>query len=89
MKLLEKKDATESLAECSNQVEDGPIIVVNEGKPVAALISLSNADLETVSLSTNAEFMKLIEHSRRRQQTEGGISSAEMRSRLLSGNAKS
>ncbi|GFP20502.1 hypothetical protein HKBW3S03_02005, partial [Candidatus Hakubella thermalkaliphila] len=41
-----------------------------------------NADMETVSLSTNPQFLALIERSRARQQAEGGISSEEMRRRL-------
>lgn len=49
---------------------------------IAALLAIGNADLETVSLSTNRRFMELIERSRARQAAEGGISSAEMRRRL-------
>ncbi|MCL0074055.1 DUF433 domain-containing protein [Dehalococcoidia bacterium] len=52
------------------------------GKPVAALVAIENADMETVSLSANPGFLSLIERSRVRQQAEGGISSEEMRRRL-------
>jgi hypothetical protein len=52
------------------------------GKPVAALVSLENADMETVSLSTNAQFMALIERSRAHQTEQGGVSAEEMRRRL-------
>jgi hypothetical protein len=38
--------------------------------------------METVTLSTNPEFIALIDRSRRRQDEEGGISSKEMRKRL-------
>ena len=41
-----------------------------------------NADLETVSLSTNPAFLALIERSRARHQAEGGLSSTEVRQRL-------
>ncbi|MGE5445611.1 MAG: hypothetical protein ACM3SR_13630 [Ignavibacteriales bacterium] len=40
------------------------------------------ADLETVTISTNPQFIALIERSRARQKSEGGISSTEMRRRL-------
>ena len=63
-------------------VEEEPVIVTRKGKPIVALVSIENADLETVSLSTNRKFLKLIERSRVRQRTEGGISSDEMRRRL-------
>jgi hypothetical protein len=46
------------------------------------LVSIENADWETISLSTNSEFIDLIEHSRAQQKAEGGLSSAEMRQRL-------
>ena len=59
-----------------------PVIVTRKGKPIAALVSLENADLETVALSTNRKFLALIERSRTRHRTEGGISSNEMRRRL-------
>lgn len=45
-------------------------------------MAIENADLETVSLSTNPRFIDIIERSRERQEREGGISSAEMRRRL-------
>jgi len=37
------------------------------------------ADLETVALSNHPKFLEVIERSRTRQETEGGISSDEMR----------
>ncbi len=52
-----------------------------KSKPLA-LISLVNADMETVSLSNNAKFIALIERSRTSQKEEGGISIQEMRQRL-------
>ncbi len=51
-------------------------------KPVAALVPVGNADLETVTLSTSPSFLAVIERSRARQNAEGGISSEEMRRRL-------
>lgn len=52
------------------------------GQPIAALIALSNADLETMTLSQDPEFLALIERSRARQEQEGGLSSDELRRRL-------
>ncbi len=53
---------------------------------MAALVSISNADIETLSLSTHPRFIALIERSRAKQEAEGGISTEEMRRRL--GKAK-
>lgn len=56
--------------------------MTRKGKPIAALVSLENADLETVALGTNRKFLALIERSRARHREEGGISADEMRRRL-------
>jgi antitoxin (DNA-binding transcriptional repressor) of toxin-antitoxin stability system len=82
MKLVEKTDATETLAEYTAQIESGPVVVTDQGRPVAALVPIENADLETVTLSTNPVFLDLIERSRSRARSEGGISSDEMRLRF-------
>ncbi len=82
MKVIEKSDATATLAEYAEAIDNGPVIVTSEGRPVAALVPVENADLETVSLSTNPKFIELIERSRSRVQAEGGISSEEIRRRF-------
>jgi prevent-host-death family protein len=82
MRIIEKTEATAPLGEYTVGVKKEPVIVTRKGKPIAALVSIENADLETVSLSTNRKFLALIERSRTRQGAEGGISSDEMRRRL-------
>lgn len=89
MKTIEIKHASGSLSDFARQAAKEPIIVMEKGKPVAAVIPLKNADLETASLSTNPRFIELIERSRVRQEKEGGISSLETRRRLgLEKNSK-
>lgn len=73
MKIVEKKEATAALAAYADQIGSGPVIVTDQGKPVAALVSIENADVETVSLSTNPQFIELIERSRARVRAEGGF----------------
>ena len=82
MKVIEKKNATAPLAEYADEIVSGPVVVTEAGKPVAVLVCLENADLETVSLSTNRRFIELIERSRTRVRKEGAISSKEMRRRF-------
>ncbi len=82
MKLIEKADATGTLAEYAANLQSGPVIVTDHGAPVAALVPIENADVETVALSTNQQFLNLIERSRARVRAEGGISSQEMRRRF-------
>ena len=82
MKVIEKSDATRTLAEYAEEIVAGPVVLTNHGNPVAVLVSIENADLETVSLSTNQQFIDLIERARMRAATEGGVSSEEMRRRF-------
>ena len=82
MKIIDKVDATATLAEYAADIDSGPVIVTSHGQPVAALVAIENADMETVTLSTNPQFIDLIERSRARVRAEGGISSEEMRRRI-------
>lgn len=82
IKTIETTNATATLAEYAAEIESGPVIVTSQGKPVAALVPIDNADLESVSLGTNREFLDLIERSRARAKAEGGIPSDEMRRRF-------
>ena len=82
MKVVEKQKATRTLADYASEIQDGPVVVTDHGQPVAALVPIENADLETVSLSTNRRFLDLIERSRSRVRDEGGVSSEEMRRRF-------
>ncbi len=82
MKVIEQTAATASLADYAADIGNDPLVVTSHGQPVAALVPIQNADMETVALSTNREFLDLIERSRARVRAEGGISSAEMRRRF-------
>ena len=82
IRTLDITEAVQPLAEYAQQIDSGPVVVTSEGRPIAVVVAIANADLETLSLSTNPEFWALIERSRARQEQEGGISSDEMRRRL-------
>ena len=82
MKKVEIKDATGELGPYAAHVEEGPVMVTENGRPVAALVPVENTEVETVSLCTDPRFMDLIERSGNRQEAEGGIAGAEMRRRL-------
>jgi len=82
LKTIEISKAKDSLGKYAEHAENFPLVITDKGQPVAALLAVPNADLETVALSTNPQFLSLIERSRQRQASEGGISSKEMRRRL-------
>lgn len=76
---LNKSEAKASLADYVDQINDDPIVVMVNGKPVAVLLPLENVDLETLSLSMNPKFLAIIERSCLRDETEGRLSSEEVR----------
>jgi prevent-host-death family protein len=72
-------DATEPLARYAKSAEDGPVVVTSNGQPIAVVVGVENADLETVVMSNHPKFIELIERSRTRQEEEGGIPSSDVR----------
>ncbi|HUK83981.1 MAG TPA: type II toxin-antitoxin system prevent-host-death family antitoxin [Verrucomicrobiae bacterium] len=82
MTTVDLKQAKAPLAKYARDAKRGPIVVTTNGKPVAAVVSVKNADLETIALSTDSKFLAVIDRSRTRQARQGGISPAEMRRRL-------
>jgi len=82
MKLMELKKATGSLAQYARRTRKEPLILTTHGKPMVALIFVGNVDWETMSLSTNPDFLEIIEESRKSLREEGGVSEEEMRRRL-------
>jgi antitoxin (DNA-binding transcriptional repressor) of toxin-antitoxin stability system len=75
---LEVADATESLAAYIRKAAGcGPVVITDEGHPIAALVMLEGTDLESVALSTDPEFLALIQSSRARhaQEEAQGIAS--------------
>lgn len=81
MKKLKITEATAPLADYARDLQ-GPLVVTAHGRPIAALVPIEDMDMETLAVGTSPVFIEIIERSRRRLETEGGISSAEMRRRL-------
>ena len=82
MKTVEMDEAKGTLAEYARGLRREPVILTRQGKPVAALVSVEDEDWESISLSTNPEFMAIIERSRTRHAAKGGIPIKEVRRRL-------
>jgi hypothetical protein len=79
MKTNELTEAVKSLAEYAIEALVEPVMVAHEGRPLVVLSSVIGDDAESVSLSTNRNFMELIEKSRKSLRESGGISGDEMR----------
>jgi prevent-host-death family protein len=82
MKSIDMAQATAPLSKYAGRVKREAVIVTEKGRPVAALVSLADADWETIKLSTDPRFGRLIARSRRRHRECGGVSAAEMRLRV-------
>lgn len=76
---IDISEATEPLSQYARQADEGPVVVTSGGEPIAIVLRVDNADLETVALSSHPKFLELIGKSRDRQTKEGGMSSEEMR----------
>ncbi len=69
------------MADYTRDLDDFPVLTSNS-KPVAAIVSLKNVDPESLALSTNAEFMEIIEQARRECAAGQTISQSAMKKQL-------
>jgi hypothetical protein len=79
MKTMNIKELSPTLLEFVRTLGDEPVVLMHRAKPVAALLPVSNSDLETVSLSLNPQFLAIIERSRNSLRHSRGYSSDELR----------
>ena len=64
MKTLELRKASKTLADYAANLGAESIVVTSNKKPVAALVSLKNVDRESLSLSLDPAFMRIIRRAR-------------------------
>ncbi|HLG29426.1 MAG TPA: hypothetical protein VI387_04385 [Candidatus Brocadiales bacterium] len=65
MKTIEITKATKPLSAYAKELDNEILVITSNKKPIAAMVSLENVDMESLSLSTNPEFMEIIEKSRK------------------------
>ncbi len=82
LRVIDIEEAVEPLADYIDQADEGLVVVTEAGRPVAVVMAVENVDLETISLSTNPEFIAIIEQSRDRAKAEGTVSLDEVKRRL-------
>jgi antitoxin (DNA-binding transcriptional repressor) of toxin-antitoxin stability system len=58
------------------------VILTQNGQTVAAVVPGNEQDVESLALSVNPQFQSILERSQKRLETEGGVTSAEVRARL-------
>ena len=64
MKTLELRKASKTLADYAANLGSESIVVTSNRKPVAVLVSLKDVDRESLSLSLDPAFMKIIRRAR-------------------------
>jgi hypothetical protein len=64
MKTIDLATACKPLSEYASQLGDEVLVLVSDKTPIAALVSLKEVDRECLSLSTNPEFLALIDKAR-------------------------
>lgn len=84
MKTVEMADATEPLSEYARKTRKETLIVTRRGRPVAALMPVdASTDLENLVVTTHPTFQAILERSEARYKAEGGLTTEEVRERLV------
>lgn len=81
MKSVEIGEATRALSDYTREAHGETLVVTRRGRPVAAVVPIRGVDMESLALSTNPDFIGLIERARARYKATGGVSLEEMRRR--------
>jgi len=86
MKTLELRKASRTLADYAANLGAESIVVTSNKKPVAALVSLQNVDRESLSLSLDPAFLRIIRRARA-EVRRGDVYSLEQVKREMLGEA--
>ncbi len=82
MKNIEMIQASESLAQAVRNLAGSPVVVTEDGVPIAALLPIDDADLESVALGTNSKFLAVIEQALAQCRQGLGLSAEAARREL-------
>lgn len=83
MKAIELSEALKPLSDYAKELDEEIIVLTLNKKPIAALVSLKNVDRESLALSTNPEFMAIIEAAREEFRAGKKLSLEEMKREVL------
>ncbi|HKP53325.1 MAG TPA: hypothetical protein VJ183_11825 [Chloroflexia bacterium] len=82
MKTVEIVQINSYLREYLEDLGEVPAALLINGEPVAVLMPTKGADLETISLSLNPKFLKMMEESYISLRVDSGISMDDLRQEL-------
>jgi antitoxin (DNA-binding transcriptional repressor) of toxin-antitoxin stability system len=83
MKTIELTTATRPFSEYAGEFGEEIVVLTTHKKPIAAIVSLRKVDKESLALSTNPEFLKIIADARAEYAAGKTLSLDEMRREAL------
>lgn len=83
MKTIELSTATKPLSEYAKEFNDGTVILKLDGKVIAVVTAIKDIDSESLALSTNPEFLDIIQNARREFRAGKKLSLDEMKREVL------
>jgi prevent-host-death family protein len=82
MKSIEVSPGNRQLRKVLTEAGADTVVLTDKGRPVAALVPIQGADAESLSLTTNPKFLKILRRSFRELERGNRVSLEEMKSRL-------
>jgi antitoxin (DNA-binding transcriptional repressor) of toxin-antitoxin stability system len=82
MKTIDVSQATGSLGQYARELDREPLVLTVGGRPIAALLPIDDADLDSVALEMTPKFLALIEQARAQRRAGAGLSTDEVRREL-------
>lgn len=88
MKAMKLPKEIECFLDAAETAEEDTLVFTNKKRPVAALVSLRNVDRESLALSTNPQFLKIIETARKEVRSGKTISLDALQKKYSVGSAR-
>jgi len=82
MKTLDVSKATAPLSQYARALDQEPLVLTDGDQPIAALMPIDDADLETIALGSNSKFLALLEKARAQRRAGAGLTTDEVREKL-------
>jgi PHD/YefM family antitoxin component YafN of YafNO toxin-antitoxin module len=83
MRKIDIRRVAGPVSRLAREARHEPVILTTRGRPDVALVSVRDADWETLTVATSPKFLRIVEKSRASLRKKGGIPIEEMRARLL------
>jgi len=83
VKTIEMSTASKPLSGYANELDEDVVVLTLHDKPIAALVSLRDVDSESLSLSTNRDFLAIIDRAREEFREGRTLSLEEVKREVL------